>query len=114
MIFRFFRRRRRPHWQTARHRDRFVSQLRQELMKQRDAGWVSEDEFDKTFTALADPIVAQRAISQVDQDLHGVDWSSIIDWVSQNWSKILQVVLAVALLFLGDTPRRDEQLWPEE
>jgi|SRR3972149_506053 len=101
---------------TGGHRRKYWHRLRQELMRRRDEGKVSEEEYGQAFDAMENPRTAQRVILRSQDELGEIDWDGIVQWIKDHWLDILKIILTICLLFLEPKPGTEDEedpLWPE-
>ena len=94
-------------------RDRFRAILQFELFRRHTDGEISEYELEKALSASNSNRVIHRIMRQYDRTATtgslslGADWDSIIAWFKENWSEILQKIMALVMIFMDSEDEND-------
>jgi len=94
-------------------RGRYRRHLQRMLREKHDSGEIADVDFDRAMRAslknsTIEKVIAESQHSGTDgSNLKGeFSWTSIWEWICDNWLEILKVVITIAIMFADDDSER--------
>ncbi len=88
-------------------RDRFRAILQYELFRRHTAGKISDYELEKSLAASNSNRFIHKIMLRYDSTADtgltiDADWDSIIGWFQEHWDEILQIIMALVMVFMDE------------